>query len=202
MKVFYIMTHYSAFDVTLGMDIGQARTVLEQHGFFTRPIENTFFSNSLKAIKNDVTIVIMGGMLNKVAALAMSVSHQPGFEQHSYSFLENVCHLTQIRDMVSSDGLYTADDNSLVVIDKHYKYDVKEAILNIHNELKLFLSDKTHPTTYRWINVIMSKEAMGFYDFDYEPIKNQIDKLPDSKVKELYRIMVISQYFKTGLAEI
>lgn len=48
----------------------------------------------------------------------------------------------------------------------------------------------------------MSKEPMGFYEFDYEPIKEEIQKQPERKVKELYRILLISNYFKAGLAEI
>lgn len=66
----------------------------------------------------------------------------------------------------------------------------------------LFLSDRETPNLYRWIKVIMSKEPMGFYDFDYDPIKAEIEKTPTLKIKELYRILLISHYFKTGLAEI
>lgn len=137
-----------------------------------------------------------------MAALTTIVFHQTEFSDHDKTFLENACHLTEVRNLVSCDGLYSAPETSLIDIGKHYKYAVKEAIINSENELMLFLSDRETPNLYRWIKVIMSKEPMGFYDFDYDPIKAEIEKTPTLKIKELYRILLISHYFKTGLAEI
>lgn len=202
MRTFYIMTQYSSYGIKLGMDIGEARKILEKNGFFTRPLKNSFFSNCIESIKGELSILIMGGMLNKVAALTTIISHHTEFTDHDKTFLENACHLEELRVMIGLDGLYAAAENSLADISKLYKYEVKDAILNKDNELMLFLSDRDAPKAYRWIKVIMSKEPMGFYEFDYSPIKEEIQKYPTGQVKDLYRILLISNYFKTGLAEI
>jgi hypothetical protein len=200
------MTQYSSYGIKLGMDIGAARAILEKNGFFTRSLKNNFFSNCIESVKGELSILIMGGMLNKVAALTTIISHQTEFTDHDKTFLENACHLEEIRGMIGIDGLYSAAEKSLVDISNLYKYEVKDAIINTDNELMLFLSDRVTPKAYRWIKVIMSKEPMGFYDFDYEPIQkeiqDEIQKYPDSRIKDLYRIFLISNYFKAGLAEI
>jgi hypothetical protein len=196
------MTQYSSYGIKLGVDIGEARKILEKNGFFTRPLKNSFFSNCIESIKGELSILIMGGMLNKVAALTTIISHHTEFTDHDKTFLENACHLQEIRGMIGMDGLYAAGENSLADISKLYKCEVKDAILNTDNELILFLSDRDAPKAYRWIKVIMSKEPMGFYEFDYEPIKEEIQKQPEHKIKELYRILLIANYFKAGLAGI
>ena len=196
------MTQYSSYGIKIGMDIDVSKGILDKDGFFTRTLKNDFFSRCVQAVKGELSIIIMGGITNKVAALTTIISHHTEFSDHDKTFLENACHLTEVQNLVSCDGLYSAPETSLIDIGKNYKYAVKEAIINSENELMLFLSDRETPNLYRWIKVIMSKEPMGFYDFDYDPIKAEIEKTPTLKIKELYRILLISHYFKTGLAEI
>lgn len=194
---------FSVYGLTLGMDLDKARNLLESTGFVVNTLENKFFSNCLVGVKEDYSIVLFSGLVRQVALIASFLTEErKNYDALDKLILNNTYHLVELQNLIGVDGLYRAQDSIRDKISPQYKYTIKEAILNNKNQVLLLMIDDSQLGKIRWGHLIMSKEPMGFYDFDYTPIKDHIEQHPSGQLETAYRLLNITHYFSIGCNEI